>query len=166
MFNAAMFFCFSLLIIPKETRGNALVFVFGFAAYQFIELFDSLILYITSSVIDYETTYYHVLSTIILYVILKKLSIKNDYISYIANILVALMIVNAIGWVMYDSYIDKVYYNSAANMLIFSMLVIMTWSLPSGRNFIKYKYSALFHSFNSKRYSAQIKQRTKEGVQR
>ena len=161
-----MFFCFLLLVIPKQTRANALVFVLGFSAYQFIEIADSYLLYRLSFFTDYDTTFYYVLSATILYVILKKLNIKNKYISYVAKALVTLMIVNLVGWLMYDSYVSPIYYDVVSNILIFTMLAIMTWSLQSGRNFIKNKYSTLVHSFNSKRYPAQIKQREKEGIPR
>jgi len=164
MFNSAMFFCFALLLLSKETRGNALVFVFGFSAYQFIGIADSFLLYILSFVTSEDTTFYHALSATIIYGILRKLNIKNNYISYVAIILVMLITVNAIGWIMYQSYVDPFYYNLASNFLILNALAIMTWSVPGGRNSIKSWHSLMVHRINTKSGSMQIKQREKEGL--
>jgi len=155
-----------LLVIPKETRGNALVFVVGFSCYQFIELADSFMIYIVSFLTDYETTFYHVLSATILCGILCKLNIKNKYISHISNMLVALMITNLFGWLMYDAYIDPIYYNLLSNGLIVTILIMLTWSLTSGRNTTKNRHIAMVHRFNTKSNSAQSQQREKEGIQR
>lgn len=164
MINSLIFFSFIILLIPKETRANALVFVFGFTAYQFIYLADSLLIYINSHLTDYDTSFYYALSTTIIYVIIKQLSIKNDYISLIAKILVALMVVNMGGWFMYDTYIDPVYYNVLSNTLLLLIICIFTWSLPGGRAFIKNRHTAMVHSLNTKSGSMQIKQRKEKGV--
>ncbi len=166
MFNSVMFFCFVLLLIPRETRANALVFVFGFAAYQFIGIADSFLLYILSFITSEDTTFYHVLSASIIYGILRKLNIKNNYISYVAIILVLLITVNAIGWIMYQSYVDPFYYNLTSNFLILNTLAIMTWSVPGGRDSIKSWHSIMVHRINSKSDPMQIKQRKKEGISR
>jgi len=153
MFNSILFFCFVLLLIPKETRANALVFVLGFATYQFIELADSFLIYNLSLFTDYDTTFYYVLSASVLYVILIKLDIKNKYISHIATLIIALMITNLFGWLMYDIYIDPIYYNLLSNGLIVTILFLLTWSLPGGRYFIKNRYIAMVRSVDSKGHS-------------
>jgi len=160
-----MFFSFVLLLIPRETRANALVFVFGFTAYQFIGLADSLLIYINSHITSYDTSFYYALSTSIIYVIIKQLSIKNSYISLVAKLLVALMVVNLIGWLMYDSYMEPFYYNLVSNALLLLIICIFTWSLPSGRNFIKNRYSSMVYSFNTKGDTMQTKQRKEKGLQ-
>ena len=166
MLNSIMFFCFILLLIPRETRANALVFVFAFTGYQFIDLADSLLIYINSHLTSYDTSFYYALSTSIIYVIIKQLRIKNIYMSLVAKILVALMVVNLGGWFMYDSYMDPALYNYTSNILLLLIIRIFTWSLPGGRNFIKNRYTAMVYSFDTKSNSMQTEQRKEKGLQK
>jgi len=166
MFTSLLFFCFALLMIPKETRANALVFVFGFSAFQFRDLIDDLLIHLLFIPTDEDVTFIYALSATIIYGILNKLNIKNNYISYVASILELLVFVNLIGWLMYESNLEPFYYDLASNGLILIMLAIMTWSLPSGRNFIKNRYISMVYSFNSKSDSIQAEQRKEKGLQR
>ena len=166
MINSIFFICFLFLLIPRETRANALVFVLAFSAYQFIDLADSLLIYISSHITTHDTTFYYALSATIIYVIIKKLSIKNSYMSLVAKLLVALIVVNFFGWLMYDAYMEPLYYDYLSNALLLTIISIFTWSVPSGRNFIKNRYTAMVYSFNSKSDSMQIKQRKEKGLER
>ena len=160
-----MFFCFVLLMIPKETRANALVFVIGFSWFQFIEITDSLLIYINSHLTSYDTSFHHALSVTIIYGIIKQLSIKNSYISLVAKILIALMVVNLIGWLMYDAYMEPVYYDLASNFLLLLIISLFAWSLPNVRDSIKNRCSIMVNSLDTKSDSMQAKQRKEKGIQ-
>jgi len=163
-FDITMFIWFILLVIPKETRTNALVFVVGFSAYQFIFLADSLLIYLITPIVEYDTTFHYALSATIIYGIINKLSIENNYISLMVKLLIAMMVVNLVGWLMYDSYISPVYYDIVSNTLLLLIICIFTWSLPGGRNFIKNRYSAMVYSFNTKGDPIQTEQRKEKGL--
>ena len=141
-----------------------MVFVFCFSAYQFIFLADILLVYVNSHLTNHDTTFHYALSATIIYGIICKLSIKNNYISLIVKLLIAMIVVNFVGWLMYDMYASPIYYDITSNALLLLIICIFTWSLPGGRYFIKNRYSTVVHSIATKSDSMQIKQREEKGL--